>query len=102
MINSITVDNFAAPGGSGARLYDGPDLKLSILVGLDRSYFVCCFVHRGSTNDLLLLQTSSVVVWRSRDLQLSRNTLYLLSPRHCFFHSMNRDLYVYRDASLTS
>ena len=29
----ILVYNFAASGGSGVRLYDGPDLKLFILVG---------------------------------------------------------------------
>ena len=28
----------AAPGGSGVRLYDGPDLKLFIFVGWDRSF----------------------------------------------------------------
>ena len=33
------------------------------------------------TDDLLLLQISSCVVWQSRGLKLSRNTLYLLSPR---------------------
>ena len=44
--------------------------------------FVCCLVHRGSTEDLPLLQIPSVVVWQSRDLQLSRSTMYmyLLSP----------------------
>ena len=45
---------------------------------------------------------SSGVVWKSRDLQLSRNTLYLLSPRLCFFIVLNRDLHVNRDDSLTS
>ena len=58
--------------------------------------------HRGSTNYLLLLQISSGVVRQSFDLQLSRNTLYLLSLRLCFFLVLNRDLYVYRDDSLTS
>ena len=38
-----------------------------------------------STGDTLLLQISSGVVWQSRDLQLSGNTLYLLSPHLCFF-----------------
>ena len=89
-------------GGSGVRLSDVPDLKLFILVGLDRSSFVCCWVHRGSTDDLLLLQISSVVVWQSRDLQLSRNMLYLLSPRLCLFVVLKPDLFVYRDDSLTS
>ena len=31
------------------RLDDGPDIKLFILVGLGRSFFVCSFAHRGST-----------------------------------------------------
>ena len=41
------------------------------------------FVHmscRGSTDDLLLLQIYSGVVWHTRDLHLSRNMLYLLRP----------------------
>ena len=33
---------------------------------------------------------------------MSRNTLYLLSPRLCFFIVLKRDLFVYRDESLTS
>ena len=83
-------------------LNDGPDLKLLILVGWDRSFFVCCLVHRGSTDDLLLLQISSCVVWQTREIHLSRNMLYLLSPRLCFFIVSKRDLFVYRDVSLTS
>ena len=44
VINLITVDTFAAllnlhSGGSGVRLYDGPNLKVFILVGWDRSFF---------------------------------------------------------------
>ena len=35
------------------------------------------------------------------DLHLPRNTLYLLSPRLCFF-IVKRDLFVYRDDSLTN
>ena len=53
-----------------------------------------CLVHRGSTDDLLLFQISSGVVWQSMDLQLSRSTLYLLSPRLCFFIVYKRNLYV--------
>ena len=90
-------------GGSGVRLYDGPDLKLFILVGWDRSSFVCCLVDRASIDVFFcLLQVSSGVVWQTRDLQLSRNTLYLLSPRLCFFIVFNHDLFVNRDDSLTS
>ena len=86
---------------SGVRLYNGPDLYLFILVGCDQSSFVCCLVHRCSTDNLLLLQISSVVVWQSKDLQLSRNTLYPLIPCLCFFIVLKRDLFVYRDDSLT-
>ena len=38
---------------------------------------------------------------QSRGLQLSRDTLYLLSPRLCFFMVLNCDLLVYRDNSVT-
>ena len=48
--------------GSGVRLNDGPDIKLFILVGWGRSFFVCCSAHRGSTVGFLLLQCSSGVV----------------------------------------
>ena len=61
----------------------------------------CCLIQWGSTGDLLLLQISSGVVWQTRDLHLSHNTLYLLSPRLCFFIVLKRDLFVYRDDSLT-
>ena len=44
------ADLWAHAGGSGVRLNDGPDLKLFILVGWDRSFFVCCLAHRGSTH----------------------------------------------------
>ena len=40
---------------------DWPD-RLFILVGLGRSFFVCCLAHRGSTVGFLLLQCSSGVV----------------------------------------
>ena len=45
---------------------------------------------------------SSGVVWQSRDLQLSRNTLYMLSPRLCFFIVLKCDLFVYGEDTLTS
>ena len=75
-------------------------IKVFILVCWDRISFVCCLVHWGSTDDLILLQISSGVVWQSRDLYLSRNTLYLLSL--CFFKVLNRELFVYNDDTLTS
>ena len=46
-----------------------PDV--TILVGLGRSFFVCCLAHRGSTVGFLLLQCSSGVVRHPRDLQVS-------------------------------
>ena len=53
------------------RLSDGPDIKLFILVGLGRSFFVCCLSHRDSTVRFLLLQCSSGAVRHPRDLQVS-------------------------------
>ena len=72
-------------------------LKASHFNGWDRSSFVCCL----ALLKLLLLQISVGVVWHV-DLQLSCNTLYLLSHRLCFFIVLNGDLFVNRDDSLTS
>ena len=83
VINPITVDNFAAH--FNCTLLNRASDSMIYLVGWDRSSFVCCYVHRGSTDNVLLLQISICVVWQTRDLHLSRNTLYLLSPRRCFF-----------------
>ena len=58
------------------RLNDGPDIKLFILVGLGRSFFVCCLAHRGSTVGFLLLQCSSGVVRHPSDLQVSVATRF--------------------------
>ena len=58
MINRITVDNFAALlnytpiDRASDSLMARP--KEIIIVGWDHSSFVCCLVHRGSTDDLLL------------------------------------------------
>ena len=79
VIKPFTMDNFAAlflklhAGGSGVRLYDGPDLKLIILFGWDWSSSSVAW----STG----AQIFSGVVWQSRDLQLPRNMLYLFNPR---------------------
>ena len=51
-------------------------IKLFILVGLGRSFFVCCLAHRGSTVGFLLLQCSSGVVRHPRDLQVSVATRF--------------------------
>ena len=55
----------------------------------------------GPTDDLLL-QIFSGVVWQSWDLQLLTNTLYLLSPRLCFFTLLKCDSFVCRVDSWTS
>ena len=68
VFNPVTVINFASlfnctPVGRAS------DIKLFILVGLGRSFFVCCLAHRGSTVGFLLLQCSSGVVWHPGDLR---------------------------------
>ena len=88
-------------GGSGVRLNDGPDIKLFILVGLGRSFFVCCLAQRGSTVGFLLLQCSSGVVRHPKDLQVSVNT-FLSSPHLCFIIVFICDLFVSRDDPLMS
>ena len=65
----------------GVRLNDGPDIKLFILVGLGRSFFVCCLAHRGSTVGFLLLQWCCSTPQGS--LGVGRNT-FLSSPHLCF------------------
>ena len=49
---------------------------------------------RGSNVGFLLLQCSNGVVRHPRDLQVGRNTLFLLSPHHCFIIVFIRDLIV--------
>ena len=51
---------------------------------------------------LLLLQIFNGVVSQTRDLHPSCNTLYLSSPRLCFFIVISLDLSVDRKDSLTS
>ena len=75
----ITVNNYKHKNGS---------LKLMEFCSLFVN-FVCCLIHQGSTVDLLLLQISRSVVLQTRYFHLSRNTLYLLSPRLCFFIVLN-------------
>ena len=76
--------------------------KPLILVGLGRSFFVCCLAHRGSTVGFLLLQCSSGVVRHPRGLQgVGRNT-FLSSPHLCFIIVFICDLFVSRDDPLMS
>ena len=77
VFNPITVKNFASLFNctpvcrASDSVSDGPDIKLFILVGWGRSFFVCCLAHRGSTVGFLLLQCSSGVVRHPRDLHVS-------------------------------
>ena len=99
------VDNFAAlfnctPVDRASDSILAPALSYSFkLVGTEA--IVCCLVHRVSTDDLLLLQITSGVVWHTRDLHLLHNALYLLNPGICFFIVLKRDLFDYRDDSMT-
>ena len=76
VINPITVDNFAA-------LFNCPDLKLFILVGWDRSCFVCCLVHRSSF--------ASDIQWcclaDQGSLSVTQQLVYVESSS-LFFHSI--------------
>ena len=80
VFNPITVNNFAShficTPVDRASLSDGPDIKLFILIGLGRSFFVCCLAQRGVTVGFLLLQCSSGVVRHPRDLQVSVATRF--------------------------
>ena len=72
---------------SGVRLNDGPGIKIFILVGWGRSFFVCCLAQRDSTIGFLLLQHSSGVVRHPRDLQVSVATRSVESSS-LFHHSI--------------
>ena len=99
----FTVDNFAALFNC-TPVDRASDSIMALPKAIHFSWmgsFVCCLVHQGATDDLLLLQISSGVVWQTRDLYLSHDT-YLLRPRLCFFIVLKRDLFVYRDDSLAS
>ena len=63
-------------GGSGVGLNDGPGIGLFVLVGLGRSFFVCCLARRGSAVGFLLLRCSGGVVRRPGDLRVSVATRF--------------------------
>ena len=103
VINPITVDNFAAlfnctpvNRASGSIIARPKAIHFSWL-GPDLSS-----VAWSTGAQLILLQISSGVVWQTRALHLSHSALSLLGPRLCFFIVSKRDLFVYRDESLTS
>ena len=51
VLNRIAVSKFAsllaASGKTGIRLCYGLDIKLYVLIGLDRIFFLCLFGHSG-------------------------------------------------------
>ena len=75
VFNPVTVNNVASlfnctpAGESGFRLNDGPDIKLFILVGWGRSFFVCCL---ATGVQLLGFFCSSVPVVLSDTTGISR------------------------------
>ena len=95
VVNPIAANNFDS-GGSGVRLNDGPDLKLFILVGWGRSFFVCCLVHRGSFTPVFQWCCSTP----QGSPSVGRNTLFLSSPHLCFVIVFICDLFVSRDDPL--
>ena len=66
VVNPITVDNFVVLLISrrliGRDTLLWPPPKATHFSWLVPNFFVCCLVHRGSTDHLLLLQISSGVV----------------------------------------
>ena len=84
----------------GVRLNDGPDIKLFILVGLGRSFFVCCLAHRDSTVGFVF---APVFQWCCSTPKgspgVGRNT-FLSSPHLCFITVFICDLFVSRDDPL--
>ena len=75
-LENFNFKDIDVPDRLSVRLNDGPDIKLFILVGLGRSFFVCCLAHRGSTVGFLLLHCSSGVVRHPMDLQVSVATRF--------------------------
>ena len=64
------IDNYAAflqAAGSGVRLYDGPDIKLFVLVGCGRS-FLSVDWPTGVQLVFFFLPPVSVSYWDLRDL----------------------------------
>ena len=78
------------------------DVSLKVMFWLGPALFRLLLVLPGSTDDIIMLQIPSGVVWQTMDLHLPCNMLYIFSPRLCFFIVFKRGLFVYRDDSLTS
>ena len=75
-------------GESGFRLYDGPDLKLFILVRWDRSSFVCCWSTEAQLMIFFCFRFPAILFGRP-----GHNTLYLRSSvesSSVLLHSIKR------------
>ena len=84
-------------------MYFNTDWALySMMAPVGTGAFVCCLVHRGSTNDLLLLQIFIGVVWQTMQVSSSVQHFVSFEFSSLLLHSIKRDLFVYRDDSLTS
>ena len=89
----ITLLHLVSTSGVSG-LFDGPDLKLFILVGWDRSCFaVAC--PTGAQLMTFVCFRFPVVLFGSQGI-----SNIVSSPRICFFIVLNRDLFVCRDDSL--
>ena len=107
VFNPITVNNFASlfnctPVGRASDSMMAPDIKLFILVGLGRSFFVCCLSHRGSTVGFYSAPVFQRCCSTPRGSPgVDRNT-FLSSPHLCFIIVFICDLFVSRDDPLMS
>ena len=87
----LVFRNYLINNSSSVRLYDGPDIMLFSFVAWGRSFYVYCWVSQDTTDDLLL-QISSGVVGRLRDLPVSQD-VFLTSPRLCCIKVRNSVLF---------
>ena len=100
-VNPIMVNNFAdlfncMSMDQALDSFNGIDIRLFILVGWSQILFVCCLVHRGSTDDFYCIRISAVL-FDTPGLSMYRNTLYLLNLRLCFIILLYHYLFVYYD-----
>ena len=86
-------------GGSGVRLYDGPDIKLFILVGWGRSFLSVAW----PTGVLLVFFFCSGVSKLLAPRDLHRRTAYLICKSSFLIHHGGyHDLFFVHDDLLTS
>ena len=82
-------------GRLGVRLYDGPDIKLVILVDGGLELLVYCFAQEGSTGDFLLLRVNVI---RHPEISIIGQLTESVSPRFVIYEAGYHDyLYVHDD-----